>query len=112
MLLFILLPLLRGLLNPCLFCLPVSIVCLQLRGNPIFYLRSINLSFPRRLGFFLSSPALLQETGWMSVFRFLKNCFLPLPGFLWGGSSAVLISGTCYLFIQREGAVTSAFPVL
>lgn len=43
MLLFILLPLLKGLLAPCLFCLPLSVVCLQPRGNPIFYLSSINL---------------------------------------------------------------------
>lgn len=78
MLLFILLPLLRGLLDPCLFCLPLSIVCLQLRGNLIFHLSKINLIFSRRLSFFLSSPALLREIGCMSIFPFLEKYFLPL----------------------------------
>lgn len=93
MLLFILLPLLKGLLDPCLFCLTVSIVCLQLKGNLIFYLSNVHLVFSRRPSFFLSSPALLQEIGCMSTSPFLEKGFLPLlvTWRCWWGGPAICL---------------------
>lgn len=89
------------------FCLSVSIICLQLRWNLIFYLSNINLIFSRRLSFF-SFFSSSSARNWLHVnlsFSW-KVCSSPT------GYSVALISGTCYLFIQREMVVTSVFPVL
>lgn len=60
------------------FCLPVSIICLGLWGNLIFYLSNINLIFFRRrslFSFFSSS----STWNWLHVnLSFSWKVFLPL----------------------------------
>lgn len=89
------------------FCLPLSIVCLPLWGNLIFYLSNINLIFSRRLSFFSFFSSSSARNWLHDNLSFSWKVFSFLTGY-----SAALISGAGYLFIQREMVATSIFPVL